>query len=71
MIIAGNDGAAVQKILPWVASHYIGTQVQTYLDENGDQAIGTYSIYQVKADGSGFAEVGAYDGSTGKVTFTK
>ncbi len=71
MIFAGNKGEAVQKVLPWIADHYIGTQVQTYLDENGDQAIGSYSVYQVKDDGSDFAEIGSYDGSTGSVTLTK
>ncbi len=70
MIFAGNNGEAVQKVVPFIADHYIGTQIQTYLDENGDQAIATYSIYQVKADGSDFAQVGTYDGSTGTVTFT-
>jgi branched-chain amino acid transport system substrate-binding protein len=70
MIFAGNNGEAVQKVVPFIADHYVGTQVQTYLDENGDQAIATFSIYQVKADGSDFAQVGTYDGSTGAVTFT-
>jgi ABC-type branched-subunit amino acid transport system substrate-binding protein len=70
IIFAGNNGEAVQKIVPFIADHYIGTQVQTYLDENGDQAVATFSIYRVKADGSGFEEIGTYDGSSGKVTFT-
>ncbi|HVO43805.1 MAG TPA: penicillin-binding protein activator [Aggregatilineales bacterium] len=70
MLMAGNNGAAVQKIVPFVADHYIGTQVQSYLDANGDQAIAYYTIYRVKADGSDFEEIGKYDGSTGTVTFT-
>lgn len=70
MIFAGNNGEAVQKVVPFVADHYIGTQVQTYLDENGDQAIAYLSIYRVKADGSAFEEIGSYDGSSGTVTFT-
>jgi len=70
MIFAGNNGAAVQKVIPFIAAHYIGTQVQTFLDANGDQAIATFSLYRVKADGSGFEEVGTYDGSSGTVTFT-
>jgi branched-chain amino acid transport system substrate-binding protein len=70
MIFAGNKGEAVQKVVPFIADHYIGTQVQAYLDENGDQAVATYSLYRVKADGSGFEEIGSYDGSSGQVTFT-
>src|SRR5258708_30816029 len=70
MIFAGNNGAAVQKIVPFIADHYIGTQVQTYLDENGDQAVATFSLYRVKADGSDFEQIGTYDGSSGTVTFT-
>lgn len=71
MIFAGNNGEAVQKVVPFVADHYIGTQVQTFLDENGDQAIAYLSIYRVKEDGSDFEEIGSYDGSSGVVTFTK
>lgn len=70
IIFAGNNGEAVQKVVPFVADHYIGTQVQTYLDENGDQAVATFSIYRVKANASDFEEIGTYDGSSGKVTFT-
>jgi branched-chain amino acid transport system substrate-binding protein len=68
IIFAGNDGAAVQKVVPFIAAHYIGTQVQTYLDENGDQAIAILTVYQVAEDGSDFAEIGTYDGSTGQTT---
>jgi branched-chain amino acid transport system substrate-binding protein len=68
---AGNNGEAVQKIVPFIASHYIGTQVQTYLDENGDQAIAVLTVYQVNEDGSDFMEVGTYDGSTGETTLNE
>lgn len=68
---AGNNGEAVQKIVPFIASHYIGTQVQTYLDENGDQAIAVLTVYQVNEDGSDFVEVGTYDGSTGETTLNE
>jgi branched-chain amino acid transport system substrate-binding protein len=71
IVFAGNSGEAVQKVVPFIADHYIGTQVQTYLDENGDQAIATLSIYRVKADGSDYEQIGSYDGSSGSVTFTK
>ncbi len=64
----GNKGEGVQKILPYIANHYIGTAVQTYLDANGDQAIAYYTISQVKEDGSDFDAVGTFDGSTGEVT---
>ncbi len=71
ILLAGNNGEAVQKVIPFVANHYVGTQVQTYLDENGDQAVATFSIYRVNADGMEFEEIGTYDGASGKVTFTK
>jgi branched-chain amino acid transport system substrate-binding protein len=70
IVMAGNDGEAVQKVLPFVADHYIGTQVQTYLDENGDQAIAVLDIYKLKADGSDYDKIGVYDGSSGATTFT-
>lgn len=45
-------------------NHCIGTQVQIFLDENGDQAIAYLAVYEVAADGSVFEEVGAYDGAS-------
>lgn len=69
ILAAGNNGESVQSMLPFVANHYIGTAVQTYLDENGDQAIVYYSIQQVDEAGAGFTEIGAYDGSSDTVTF--
>jgi len=69
MVMAGNDGEAVKSILPFVSNHYIGTAVQAYLDENGDQAVVNYGVYQLNDDASEFIIVGSYDGSTGVVTF--
>jgi ABC-type branched-subunit amino acid transport system substrate-binding protein len=71
IIFAGNDGEAVQKVVPFIAAHYIGTQVQTFLDENGDQAIAVLTVYQVAEDGSDFTEIGTYDGSTGETTLNE
>lgn len=71
ILLAGNDGAAVQKALPFVADHYIGTEVQAFLDPNGDQSIASYGVYQVKADGSDFGLIGNYTSTTGKVTFSQ
>ncbi len=71
MMVAGNDGAAVKEIVPFIAGHYIGTQVQTYLDENGDQAVANLGVYQVAADGSDFVEVGLYEGASGIVTLAE
>ncbi|NJN84078.1 MAG: ABC transporter substrate-binding protein [Caldilineaceae bacterium] len=68
MLAAGNDGAGVKEILPFIANHYIGTSVQTFLDENGDQAIAFYGIFGVSDDGSEFVQIGSYDGATGEVT---
>ena len=69
MLAAGNDGAAVKSMLPFISNHYIGTAVQAYLDENGDQAIASYGIYMPRDDGSTFDEVGAYDGNTDTITY--
>jgi branched-chain amino acid transport system substrate-binding protein len=68
MITANNSGVGVKSILPFIANHYIGTQVQTYLDANGDQAIAYLAVYEVADDGSEFLEVGAYDGATDTLT---
>lgn len=70
MIMAGNDGAAIQKVAPFVSGHYIGTQVQGALDANGDQAIANYGIFQLAEDGSDFVQIGSYNGADGSVTFT-
>ena len=69
MLAVGNDGQAVKSMLPFVANHYIGTSVQAYLDDNGDQAIAVYGIYQVNEDMTGFEQVGTYNGSSDSLTF--
>ncbi len=68
MLAADNSGEGVKSILPFIANHYIGTQVQTYLDENGDQAIAYLAVYEVSDDGSEFVEIGAYDGASDTLT---
>ncbi len=68
MLAAGNDGAAVKEMLPFISNHYIGTSVQAYLDENGDQAIVFYGIYKVAENGTEFEVVGTYDGSSDTLT---
>lgn len=68
VLAAGNHGPAIQQMLPFVANHYIGTSVQTYLDANGDQAVVFYGIYQVAEDGSDFVQIGSYDGASGQVS---
>lgn len=69
MLTAGNDGEAVKSMLPFISNHYIGTAVQAYLDENGDQAVVVYGIYGVSDDASDFVEIGMYDGSSDTLTF--
>ena len=69
MLAAGNDGAAVKSMLPFISNHYIGTAVQAFLDENGDQAIASYGIRQVAEDGSGFEVIGTYDGNSDTITY--
>ena len=70
-VYVGNDGEAVKSILPFIADHYIGTSVQTFLDENGDQAIANYGVFQLNPEGSEFVQIGSYDGSTNEVTFSE
>jgi branched-chain amino acid transport system substrate-binding protein len=60
-LVAGNDGAAIESMLPFVSSHYIGTSVQGYLDANGDQAIAYYGIYTPAADAAEFVQIGSFD----------
>jgi branched-chain amino acid transport system substrate-binding protein len=69
MIFAGNEGDQIKQAVPFVSSHYIGTQVQTHLDDNGDQAIANYGIFQLTEDGSEFVQIGSYSGADGKVIF--
>jgi ABC-type branched-subunit amino acid transport system substrate-binding protein len=69
MLMTDNNGEAIEAMLPFVSSRYVGTGVQGYLDENGDQAIAFYGLYQVAADAPEFSLVGTYDGSTGELTF--
>lgn len=69
MLAAGNDGAAVKSMLPFISNHYIGTAVQAFLDENGDQAIASYGVRQVLEDGSAFEVIGTYDGNTDTITY--
>lgn len=68
MLSAGNDGKAVKAMLPWIADHYIGTAFQAHLDENGDQAIAYYTIFQLNPEGTEFTPIGNYDGQTDTVT---
>ena len=67
MLAVGNDGDAVSEMLPFIANHYIGTAVQAFLDDNGDQALAIYGLYQV--DGSDIVEVGTFNGSNNSVTY--
>jgi hypothetical protein len=71
ILAAGNDGAAVKAILPFVSNHYIGTSVQAYLDANGDQAIAFYGIYEVAESGTEFELVGTYNGSSDELTLSE
>jgi ABC-type branched-subunit amino acid transport system substrate-binding protein len=69
MLMAGNDGDQIKKVVPFVSSHYIGTQVQGALDENGDQALANYGIFQLNEEGTEFVSIGNYNGADGKVVF--
>ena len=71
MLAANNDGDQIKGILPFVSNHYVGTAVQGFLDENGDQAIAFYGIFRVSDDGTEFTEIGTYNGSTGALEFNE
>jgi branched-chain amino acid transport system substrate-binding protein len=71
MIMAGNDGEKIREVVPFISNHYIGTQIQGFLDENGDQAIANYGIFQVAEDGSEFVQIGSYNGADGQVIFAE
>src|SRR5690606_6432919 len=71
ILAAGNDGAAVKVMLPFISNHYIGTSVQAYLDENGDQALAFYGIYKVAENGTEFELVGTYNGSSNELTLNE
>jgi branched-chain amino acid transport system substrate-binding protein len=68
MLSGGNSGPAVKSILPYIATHYIGTSVQATLDDNGDQAVVFYGIYQLNPEGTEFVQIGTFDGATGQAT---
>jgi branched-chain amino acid transport system substrate-binding protein len=73
ILIAGKyDGEALKKVVPTVANHFIGVTVQTYLDENGDQAIAYFGLYrpEIVQGNYEWTIVGYYDGSTDKVVLT-
>ncbi len=71
VLVTDNDGEAMASMVPFIANHYIGTQVQTFLDENGDQAIAFYGLRAVAPDEADFIEIGRYDGSTDTVTLNE
>lgn len=71
ILAAGNDGAAVKSMLPFISNHYIGTSVQAYLDENGDQALAFYGIYKVADNGTEFELIGTYNGSSDELTLSE
>ncbi len=71
ILSAGNDGLSVKSMLPFVSNHYIGTAFQAHLDDNGDQAIAYYTIFEIDPAGTEFVPIGTYDGQTDTVTLTE
>lgn len=69
MLAAGNSGPGVKSILPSIATNYIGTSFQAHLDENGDQALAYYGIFELNPEGTEFKQIGTFDGATGEVQF--
>lgn len=71
MLAAGDSGASVKSILPYISTHYIGTTVQATLDDNGDQAVVFYGIYKLNPEGTEFVQIGTFDGATGLATISE
>ncbi|MEM4970650.1 MAG: ABC transporter substrate-binding protein [Sulfolobales archaeon] len=72
ILLAGkNDGEAIAKVFPQVASRYFGASGWTLLDENGDRAAGSYDIFAVTiSDGKPtWIRVATWDSTTDKVTW--
>lgn len=67
MLAAGNNGPGVKSILPMIASHYIGTSFQAHLDENGDQAVVFYGIFELNDEGTEFVQIGTFDGANNEI----
>jgi len=74
ILTAGQyDGQAIQQVLPFVASHFIGATGHKILNENGDAAIADYTISTIvkTATGFEFKDVGIWHGSTNQVEWFK
>ena len=69
MLAAGNEGAAVKSMLPFISNHFIGSSLQAYLDENGDQGMAIYSNYQVNAEMTASEAVGTYRSSDNSISY--
>lgn len=69
-LMAGNEGEAIKALLPYVSNYYIGTSVQGYLDENGDQAVATYGFYRVSPDLPEFVQFGTFEAATNTADFS-
>lgn len=71
VLMAGNDGNAIASLLPFVSSSYIGTSVQGYLDENGDQAIAFYGVYTISPEAAQFVQIGTFDAANDLLELTE
>jgi len=72
ILLAGkNDGEAIARVFPQVASRYFGASGWTLLDQNGDRAAGSYDIFAVVMSGGKpqWVRVAMWDSSTDKVTW--
>jgi len=65
------NGTILQQNVPTVANHFTGVDGQTYLDANGDQAVGFFGFYQVITNSTGgynFQNIGSYSSGSGQIT---
>ncbi len=65
------SGPVLLQNVATVANHFTGVDGQTYLDANGDQAVGYFGFYQVGTNSTGgyvFSSIGSYSSGSGQIT---
>jgi branched-chain amino acid transport system substrate-binding protein len=72
MLAAGKyDGEAIAKVIPKISAFYSGATGPCMVDENGDRAIQTYTVYTLGLEEGTykFIDIGTYDSATDTLSF--